>query len=407
MRLNEETLRFIYENINALFPLNFIVSNNKNAIVTRFNSIEIPDSIKEEEKKIIKKITENLSKKEENIVYQIESSKRLRYMGFGVYNEQCYEGAVILGPYLKDLSPSIFIDEAERYFYEGITVITKSQKQALANITATFLNTPKIISGSLEKEDKIIGISDLNYTFINYEMNLSWIKEMYKVERKLIHYVSQGNKEVALDLMKDTYERISEINRFPENPLRNIKNLAIVFNTILRKSIEGSGVDEYFIHTASENFAVRIENSLTIRELVTLMTNMVEEYCNLVNEYNTRVYSELIAKAITYIKLNFKRDISLNFIANELFIHPTYLAKKFKQETSKTVSEYVNEIRINEAQYLIMATEFKIEDIAYYVGYNDKKYFSKTFKKVLGVSPSEYRKYNKETSSNSSLHDNL
>ncbi|MEG2017232.1 MAG: helix-turn-helix transcriptional regulator, partial [Clostridium sp.] len=74
----------------------------------------------------------------------------------------------------------------------------------------------------------------------------------------------------------------------------------------------------------------------------------------------------------------------------------TYLAKKFKQETGKTVSEYVNEIRIKEAQFIIMATEFKIEDIAYYVGYNDKKYFSKIFKKISGVSPSEYRKFNKE-----------
>lgn len=401
MKLVEENLNFIYENINAIFPLNLIVSNYRNSVIKRYNIIKYPESIKKEEKEIINKMTAELSRRGKEIVYHIESSKRLRYMGFGIYEGESYEGAVILGPYLKDITPSILIEESERYFYEGITIINKAQQNAIANIVVSIINTPKITHASLEKEEKNLEINRLNYTLDDYELNLDWIKERYKAERKLLHYVSQGNKEIAIELStKDTYRMLTEINRFPENPIRNIKNLAIVFNTLLRKSIECSGVDEYFIHTTSENFALRIENGLTIRELINLMTDMVAQYCDLVNEYNTRTYSELISKAITCIKLNFKKNISLATVAKELFIHPTYLAKKFKHETGKTVSEYVNEIRIKEAQFMIMATEFKVEEIAYYVGYNDKKYFSKTFKKIIGVSPSEYRKFNKEAPSN-------
>ena len=121
---------------------------------------------------------------------------------------------------------------------------------------------------------------------------------------------------------------------------------------------------------------------------------MMKEYCNLVNEYKTKGYSKLVSNAINYVKLNFKYEIGLSSIADELFVHPTYLAKKFKEETDKTISEYINEIRVKEAKMMLKTTEFKIEDIAYYVGYNDKKYFSKVFKKIYNQSPSDYRKYN-------------
>lgn len=396
MKLEEEKIRFIYENVNAIFPLNIIVSNFRSDIIKRLNVIELHEIIKEEEKEIVKRIIDVLSSRDKETVYHIESSKGLRYMGLGVYECKVFQGAILLGPYLGDIIPGVILEEGNRFFYEGITVINKLQEKAIANIVTTIINSQEVTQALLEEDDKNLGVRRFNYTLDDYEKDLTWIKKMYKMERQLLHYVSQGNKEIALEIVNtDSYERINQINRFPEKPIRNVKNLAIVFNTLLRKSIESEGIDEYFIHKTSENFAIKIENSLTIRELINLMSDMVADYCDLVNEYNTRVYSELVSNAITYIKLNFKKDISLTTIAKELFIHPTYLAKKFKQETGKTVSEFVNEIRIKEAQFIIMATEFKIEDIAYYVGYNDKKYFSKIFKRISGVSPSEYRKFNK------------
>lgn len=401
MILKDENIKFIFDNINTIFPLNFIIYNNKDSSFKRLNTIEFPEEIKVEEVEISKAITEKLLKNGEKSVYILENSKKLRYMGFGIYNENVYEGTMIIGPYLKDLLPYLFIEERERVFYESFTVISKAQQKAIANTIIAIINSSELTQASIEEEERNLNGSQMNYTLDNYEMNLTWIKNMYKTERTLLHYVNQGNREMALDIMnKQAIHLINEFNRFPDNPIRNIKNITIVLNTLLRKSIESSAVDEYFIHTISENFAVRIENSLTIRELVTLMVDMVKEYCDLVNKYSTRVYSELVAEAITYIKLNFRNDISLAYIAKELFIHPTYLAKKFKTETTQTVTEFLNEVRIKEAQFLIKATGLKIEDIAYHVGYNDKKYFSKIFRKVVGVSPSEYRKFTKETPQN-------
>lgn len=397
MKLQDEKLNFIYENINNIFPLNAMVTNSKNNIIKRVNTIDLPKIIKDEENEIVSRMAAIMVKGPKELIYHIESSKGLRYMGFGIYEEESYEGVFILGPYLEDVIPNVLLGDEERFFYESITVINKSEQKALANIINTLNNAERVTKAIIEEDDSNLGIRRFNYTLDEYEKDLTNIRKIYKTERQILHYVSQGNKAMANEIFaKETYERIEAINRFPDNPIRNVKNIGVVLNTLLRKAAEHGGVDEYFIHTTSENFALRIENSLTIRELMNLMAVMVEDYSDLVNEYNTKVYSELISNAITYIKLNFKREISLANIAIELYIHPTYLAKKFKQETGKTVSEYINEIRIKEAQFIIMVTEFKIEDIAYHVGYNDKKYFSKTFKKFVGISPSEYRKYNNE-----------
>ncbi len=120
---------------------------------------------------------------------------------------------------------------------------------------------------------------------------------------------------------------------------------------------------------------------------------MIKEYCNLVNKCSNNNYSILFSKAINYIKLNFNQEIGLSKISRDLFVHKTNLAKKFKEEVGKTTAEYINEIRIKESKYILQNTTLSIEDIAYCVGYNDKKYFSKVFKSIEKISPSEYRKY--------------
>ena len=64
----------------------------------------------------------------------------------------------------------------------------------------------------------------------------------------------------------------------------------------------------------------------------------------------------------------------------------------FKKETDMNFSEYLKKIRIDNAKNLLLNTENTVEDISYAVGYSDIKYFSRLFKKLTGVTPTEFRK---------------
>lgn len=92
-----------------------------------------------------------------------------------------------------------------------------------------------------------------------------------------------------------------------------------------------------------------------------------------------------VQKAITYIQKNYKQDLSLDFIAEEIGISPYYLSHLFKQEIGKTYIQFLTDIRLEEADQLIDTAKFSLSEISYKVGYNSASYFAKVYKKHHSV----------------------
>ncbi|MCQ2982067.1 MAG: AraC family transcriptional regulator [Treponemataceae bacterium] len=123
-----------------------------------------------------------------------------------------------------------------------------------------------------------------------------------------------------------------------------------------------------------------------------LLMIIVREYCQLVRNYSFEGYSHMVRSAIHYITLHYADTLSLEIIADEFEKNPAYLSRQFHEETGKTVTDFIHETRIQQAKNLFDTTEVSIGDIASAVGIHDYSYFAKLFKKVTGVSPTEYRR---------------
>ena len=102
--------------------------------------------------------------------------------------------------------------------------------------------------------------------------------------------------------------------------------------------------------------------------------------------------SQIIKLAVGYIHENYKEKISLKTIAEKLHTNSSYLSMLFKQETRVTVTDYISQIRIEKSCELLSETTLSFSDIAARTGFEDQSYFSKVFKKIHGVTPTEYRK---------------
>lgn len=102
--------------------------------------------------------------------------------------------------------------------------------------------------------------------------------------------------------------------------------------------------------------------------------------------------SELVNKAILYMKQSYNTDIKLEDIAMKCFISKNYFSKLFKEVTGTNFSDYVQKLRIDETCSLIRNTDMKITEIAMQAGFNDIKFFYKVFKKYTNTTPGEYRK---------------
>ena len=98
-----------------------------------------------------------------------------------------------------------------------------------------------------------------------------------------------------------------------------------------------------------------------------------------------------IERAKRYIQEHYSENIDRETIAAVACITPNYFSKLFHQETGLSLREYVNQLRIDEAKRLLLSTERPVSEVASEVGFDNISYFSTVFRKMMGLSPIEYR----------------
>ena len=102
--------------------------------------------------------------------------------------------------------------------------------------------------------------------------------------------------------------------------------------------------------------------------------------------------SELICNIIEYIHNNLNKEITIDELSIIFYYNKTYIMKKFKKDLGISIHNYINTLRIyNSLSYFKDDVYFL--SIAFRNGFNSLEYFSETFKKIVGVSPTIYKKY--------------
>lgn len=99
---------------------------------------------------------------------------------------------------------------------------------------------------------------------------------------------------------------------------------------------------------------------------------------------------------IDYIYRHYNEDLTVEDIANRFNISRSHLYKLCKNNYDKAPKEIILELRLNNAQQLLLETDYPIKEIARQIGFNNQLYFSRKFKASFGYSPSEYRKLKSE-----------
>lgn len=102
--------------------------------------------------------------------------------------------------------------------------------------------------------------------------------------------------------------------------------------------------------------------------------------------------SHYLARAFTFIHQNFQNDITVSDIAEFCKIHRNYLGKIFRDQLGTSPQEFLITYRMNKADRLLRTTKLSVKDIGNAVGYPDQLHFSRAFKNVYGLSPSQWRK---------------
>lgn len=101
--------------------------------------------------------------------------------------------------------------------------------------------------------------------------------------------------------------------------------------------------------------------------------------------------SRYVEKAAAAIREAYKREISIEEVAEKLGISAGYLSRVFKKETGYTFVDYLMRFRIKKAVELLKDTELRIYEVADLVGYTDQRYFSQVFRRITGMTPTQFK----------------
>lgn len=127
----------------------------------------------------------------------------------------------------------------------------------------------------------------------------------------------------------------------------------------------------------------------SIPEAIAYTKKFMEEIYEVDDDEKT----EVIGKAKKYIEENITEDISVTVLAAQLYMSVSYFSRLFKKNMGMGCNEYIVKKRIRRAEKLLSTTTLHTGEIALRVGYHDKNYFSLAFKRNTGLSPTEYRQH--------------
>ncbi|MBQ8858441.1 MAG: helix-turn-helix domain-containing protein [Clostridia bacterium] len=219
--------------------------------------------------------------------------------------------------------------------------------------------------------------------------NMQMMEKRYSYENELIRAVATGQMQKLTPLLSAFSSMAFESRT--SDALRNMKNYAIITNTLLRKAAESGGVHPLYLDSVSSAFAVRIEQIQVLSEVSPLMGEMFNSYCRLVRKNAYKDASPIVKKTILTIDFDLSANLTLSSLAALHKVSAGYLSTAFKRETGKSLTTYITEKRMKHAAYLLSTTSLQIQTVALHCGFVDLQYFSKTFKRYMGKTPKQYR----------------
>lgn len=205
-----------------------------------------------------------------------------------------------------------------------------------------------------------------------------------QLEEKLFDEVGKGRTEAALSVAKDFFDYIIS------KDMMDAKLKILEFSLWAEHIAYESGGMTYTIASRRDY----LPTIMGINEPEALWNWFKEKIIfssNSISNRKEESSNDVIEASKAYIEANFTQNISLEDVSREVNISTYYLSRIFKENTGANFIDYLTGLRIEKAKELLSTTQYSMKEVSSMSGYPDPNYFSKLFKKNVGVTPTEYR----------------
>ena len=275
-----------------------------------------------------------------------------------------------------------------------------SEVARIRELRYSFREADKAFAGRFVQEpNQIISVEQLNFEQQDNEFDANIFGEINQFNQIITRFLSNGSLEEVESFVGALFTEISE-DHFRSLMIRqyiimDIYATVLTFCKKLRKDagVEGEVYGQWEgIRENEKILKLAVTTAESVDDIKDYIGTLLDHAIELRNTVSGRRYSDIIQTAKERIEQDYmSEDISLNSVAAEVCMSPSYFSSVFSKEMGKTFIEYLTEVRMEKAKQYLACSSMKTSEISYEVGYKDPHYFSYIFKKTQGCTPKEYR----------------
>lgn len=209
-----------------------------------------------------------------------------------------------------------------------------------------------------------------------------------ELEKSLCSLIGNHDREGAQAVLNDLLGYIYITNDFA---LPGIKARIIELVVLLSRAAIDAGADVGEIFEQNRVYFNELERFTTVEEFSIWLTEVLHRFISYSFDFTRMKHSDVVYRVMEYVKVNYKRHITLDELARHIYLSRSYLSSIFKEETGMNLSTYINAVRVEKSKALLLDNAIRLVDVANLCGFEDQSYYTKVFKRIVGVSPKRFR----------------
>ncbi|MBH1942244.1 helix-turn-helix domain-containing protein [Mobilitalea sibirica] len=305
----------------------------------------------------------------------------------------------IVGPIMVNKIGVFLPSSKSQLEYDDRTTLIENARKLIRDLTKRIDVAFKVGIGSVTPLNKLyISYKEAMNAVRNSKSRVAHVKDLaigceydgeypIDIEQALFDMIDKGDMEGTKTEANLFFNWM--IEHYPNCEMDiKLKVLEFILFAEQRAFLSG-GMTYYFKYRSGYlNTLIQINNYEQLRHW---FLDKITEACRNINTKKEEQACSVITKAKAYMEENYSKDVSLDDVSRIVDISPYYFSKLFKEETGENFIEYLTGLRIEKAKKLLQNKDVSIKNICVDTGYSDPNYFSRIFKKYVGLTPTEFR----------------
>ncbi|SFR03911.1 PocR ligand-binding domain-containing protein [Desulfoscipio geothermicus] len=297
---------------------------------------------------------------------------------------------------IREMTAGINVDFEQLKQAAGmLRVISARQAKSAANLLYITANAITETRVTIKKQRKVIEEqqAELNRRIMekNARSNSSSFVPVYSVrmERELLHSIREGKPGHAARILDDIM-----LCLLPEYSTRPnyVKARILELLVLVSRALADRGCDVEELLELNMKYTLEMSKIKLADQLYLWVKKVLAEYFEHLSKAKKDRTTRVLEKVVKYVEAEYSKNLTLDSLAQLFYYSPCYLSSIFKKELGVTFVDYLTQARVKEAKKLLLNTNKTVSQVAAEVGFNSETYFSRVFKKLVGMPPGEYRK---------------